>query len=251
MAFSPDPFFVGWAKKPPKALHRFLMTTGIALVAGLGVAGMVVGASQPDPDGGRFRFDLREQEVSGTLIAKPYPMIWLDAQASAHLSNRTIMLNGNGKTGVAERAEGLDGKKVQAKGIILERGELQMLQLNRTFQHLDEQPTDPPPREDLGVWRLAGEICDGRCYVGAMRPGDGIAHKACANLCISGGQPPVFVTQTPIEGTRFFLMGTTDLEPLPASLLNYTGQAVELEGRLERVGDLILLLVDPTSTRVL
>ena len=250
MAYSPDPFFIGWAKKPPKALQGFLALTVTIMLIGITAAGTFIGASQADPDGGRFRFDLREQQLTGTLIAAPYPMIWLSDGAAEHLEMRTVMLNGNGKSGVAARAEGLDGARVTAKGIILERGDLQMLQLNRGFEVVPEEPAPLPDRQDLGRWRLTGEICDGRCYVGAMRPGDGVAHKACANLCISGGQPPVFVTDTPVEGARFMLMGTDDYAPLPESVLHYTGAAVQLEGRLERVGDLTLLLVDPNSLEV-
>lgn len=251
MAFSPDPFFIGWAKKPPKALHTFLLVVSITLGVGLAAAGTLIGSNQTDPQGGKFRFDLREQEVIGTLIAKPYPMIWLGDGQSPHIHTRMIMLNGNGKTGVGERAAQFDGSQVLAKGIILERGDLQMLQLNRKFESLNDQDAEQPEREDLGRWRLSGEICDGRCYVGAMRPGDGIAHKACANLCIDGGQPPVFVATSPVEGTSFMLLGSADYGPLPTSMLNYSGVLIEIEGRLERIGDLTLLLVDPASVEVL
>jgi len=250
MAYQPDPFFVGWAKKPPKALQGFLAVTAAALLVGVTAAGLLIGASQADPEGGTFRFDLQEQQLTGTLIAEPYPMIWLSDGPAEHLGARTVMLNGNGKSGVAGRAEGLDGVRVAASGIVLERGDLQMLQLNRAFEALLDEPAPQPDRQDLGRWRLTGEICDGRCYVGAMRPGDGVAHKACANLCITGGQPPVFVTDEPVEGARFMLMGADDYGPLPEGVLDYTGLPVQLEGRLERVGDLTLLLVDPDSLEV-
>lgn len=255
MAFSPDPFFIGWAKKPPKALQGFLVIVGVGLVLGLTAAGVMVGATQADPEGGTFRFDLREQTLTGLLIAKPYPMLYLDEDPESHFASRTIMLNGNGKTGVAERALEFDGARVSAKGIILERGNLQMLQLNRRFEALGDgtapEPEQMPVREDLGRWQITGEICDGRCLVGAMRPGDGVAHKACANLCISGGQPPVFVAHKAVEGATFMLMGSADHGPLPESVLNYTGVPVQIEAKLERVGDLILVLVDPSSVQAL
>lgn len=252
MAYSPDPFFIGWAKKPPKALQAFLIATGVVLVAGMTALGVFVGATQADPDGGRFRFDLRQQTVTGTVIAGPYPILWLDEEPGSHFEKRAIMLNGNGKTGVAGRAAQFDGKRVTAKGIIMERGSLQMMQLNRNFEPLDAGPATPmPEREDLGLWRLSGEICDGRCLVGAMRPGKGIAHKACANLCISGGQPPVFVSHTPIYGETFMLMGSEDNGPLPDTVLEFTAVPVQLQAQLERVGDLIIMRVDAGSVRAL
>lgn len=251
MAYSPDPFFVGWAKKPPKALHRFLAIAAGSMAIGLAIAGILIGTSQTDPQGGRFRFDLGEQELAGTLIANPYPMIWLGEHQADHIKSRMIMLNGNGKTGVGRRSKEFDGNRIAAKGVLLERGDLQMLQINRRFENLNDQEAEQPPRIDLGRWRLSGEICDGRCYVGAMRPGDGIAHKACANLCIEGGQPPVFVSDSPVEGASFMLLGSSDYGPLPASVLHYSGIPVELEGKLERVGDLVLLFVDAESLKVL
>lgn len=251
MATPPDPFFIGWAKKPPEALQGFLIVIALLLIGGLGLMGALVGATQTDPEGGQFRFDLREQTVSGTVIAKPYPMIWLDEIPDSPITNRMIMLNGNGKTGVQERASAFDGTRITANGIIMERGDLQMLQLNRRFEALAEGEAEQPPREDLGRWRLSGEICDGRCLVGAMRPGTGVAHKACANLCISGGQPPVFVAHEAVEGAIFMLLGSDDQGPLPADMLQYTGVPIEIEGRLERIGDLTLLLIDPDSLEIL
>lgn len=249
--FSPDPFFIGWAKKPPAALRGFLVLAAATLVIGFAIAGMMVGASQADPEGGGFRFDFGEVQLEGTLIAAPYPMLWLDEGAAPQVARRMIMLNGNGKTGVADRASAFDGSRVVATGVLLERGELQMLQVDRSFEAVTDAPAQEPGREDLEVWRLTGEICDGRCYVGAMRPGEGIAHKACANLCISGRQPPVFVAQAPVEGTSFMLMGASDYGPLPEEVLDFTGTPVQLEGRLERIGDLTILLIDPDSLEVL
>ena len=254
MAFSPDPFFIGWAKKPPKALQGFLVIVTVTLVAGLAAAGIFLGASQADPEGGRFRFDLGVQQLTGTLIARPYPMIWLDDGPAPNVNVRTrmIMLNGNGKTGVAARAVGIRRqsrhRRRRSPGARRFANAADQSRLRGRARRIGPAAG---VREDLGIWRLSGEICDGRCYVGAMRPGDGLAHKACANLCIDGGQPPVFVTPAPVEGTRFMLMGSSDHGPLPPGVLDFAGMPVQLEGRLERIGDLVLLLVDPDSIDVL
>ena len=73
----------------------------------------------------------------------------------------------------------------------------------------------------LGSWRLTGEICDGKCSLGVMRPGNKAAHKACANVCLIGGVPPVFITTTPVLGTQYLLMGDPQNHALPDALRDY------------------------------
>ena len=105
--------------------------------------------------------------------------------------------------------------------------------------------------EQLGRWKLAGEICDGKCLAGAMRPGRGLAHKACANLCLIGGVPPVFVSSQPVEGAEFLLITGPDGGELPRSAYDYVAQYVSLEGDIERRGDLLVLRLDPATLEVL
>lgn len=96
----------------------------------------------------------------------------------------------------------------------------------------------------IGRWRLTGETCDGKCYAGARRPESGLAHKACANLCFTGGVPPVFVTTFPVEGQNFLLMAGADGGPLPRELLDQTAVLVELKGEVEQRDDLLIFKVE-------
>ena len=96
-----------------------------------------------------------------------------------------------------------------------------------------------PPLDDavsLGRWRLAGEICDGKCLAGAMRPGRGLAHKACANLCLIGDIPPVFVSSKPVEGSEFLMVAGPDGGRMPDRAYDLVGQYIELKGEIERRG---------------
>ena len=138
-------------------------------------------------------------------------------------------------------------------GVILERGTLDMLQLRGGKRGLKAaggqgEAVAPVP---LGRWRLAGEICDGKCLVGAMRPGRGIAHKACANLCLIGDIPPVFVSTQPVEGSEFLLILDEDGGPMPASVYDRVAQFISLEGDVTRHGDMLVLKMDPESIEVL
>ena len=106
------------------------------------------------------------------------------------------------------------------------------------------------PVKPLGRWRLTGEICDGKCYAGAMRPGTGLAHKACANLCLIGGVPPVLVTTAPVEGERFLLIAGADGGPVTPALLDHVATLVQVEGDVERRGSLLVLRVAPGTLRL-
>ncbi len=255
MSGQENSFFVGYAKRVPGDIRRFTLSTAALLVAGFGALGFAIGATQDDPGDGAFRFDLGRQSVSGVLIAEPYPSVMITTGNERLPSGHTLMLSGAGKRGVRERALSLDGKSVTVSGVLLTRGELDMLQLrggDSGLAAVDEAAATPAVvREPLGRWRLSGEICDGKCLAGAMRPGRGIAHNACAKLCLAGGVPPVFVATGRVSGEQYLLMGDLNGGPLPASVLRHTAKLVQLEGNIERRGDMLVLLVDASTLEIL
>ncbi|MEL6236909.1 MAG: hypothetical protein AAFR46_21145, partial [Pseudomonadota bacterium] len=195
-----EPFFIGFVA-PPRGLRGFLIGAVLVLAALFAGLGWLLAATQDDPGDGAFRFDWQRQTLTGILEASPYPMVHV-LEGTEHVpAGRTIMLSGGGKRGVQDRAAPLDGQTVTVSGVALNRGDLLMLQLRNGTNGIDgltdaaahSVPAPVPAPVPLGRWRLVGEICDGKCYAGAMRPGTGLAHKACAILCLDGGVPPVFV----------------------------------------------------------
>lgn len=245
---NPKPFFVGYLKIP-KGLRSFLLIASLMFVAGFLATAFIIGATQDDPGKAGFRFDYGRQTVTGVVELQPYPLLRVTVGNGRIAAGHTLMLTGGGKAGVMKRAKPLDGKLATASGVILKRGELDMLQLRGGKAGLKATEGDAPIQtaEPLGRWRLAGEICDGKCLTGAMQPGRGLAHKACANLCLIGGIPPVFVSSQPVEGSEFLLVASADGGPMPQSIYDRVGQFVELEGELERRGDMLILKIDETS----
>ncbi len=242
------PFFVGYLK-PPKKLRKLLLVTALSLVAFMTAAGVMIGGTQDDPGEGAFRFDYGRQTVTGVIEMLPYPLFHVTEGNDRIKAGHTFMMTGGGKSGVSPRAKPLVGKLVTVSGIILERGSIDMMQLrggrNGMRAAEDQGTTIPTPEiEPLGRWRLAGEICDGKCLAGAMRPGRGLAHKACANLCLVGNIPPVFVSTQPIEGSEFLMVVDQDGGPLPKAAYDYVAQFISLEGEVERHGDLLVLKMD-------
>lgn len=239
------PFYVGYLP-PPGPLRGFLLAVCAVLFAGLATAGYLMGTAQDDPGPGAFRFDYGRQTVTGVVEMTPYPVIHVTKGNDRIKPGDSFMMTAGGKSGVDSRAIPLNGKLVEVSGVILERGDLFMLQLRGGKNGLKAATGDAPeiPHEAQGRWQLTGEICDGKCLAGAMRPGRGLAHKACANLCLLGEVPPVFVTSQPVMGQEFLLITGPDGTRLPKAAYDYVAQFITAEGEITKRGDLLVWEID-------
>ena len=247
-----DIFFIGFLNEIPRGLRAFLAVTCVVLPCLFAGLGFTISATQDDPGDGSFRFDLGRQELVGVVVAKPYPTLTITEGNEHFEAGHTIMLSGQGKRG-GMAAEQFDGKLARVQGVPLTRGDLDMLQLAGGQRRPMEAEGEAfvPPDTDYGRWRVTGEICDGECLAGAMRPGRGLAHKACANLCLIGDIPPVLALTGPVEGQMFMLIGGPDGGPMPAEMLAQTSVLVEMEGQVMRRGDLLIFHADPATLKVL
>lgn len=249
MAKAADPFFVGWGKIP-KGLKQFLAMCVISFVLGFAAVAYAISATQTDTDGGAF---MGRANAVGILRADPYPVLHVIDSANFETGD-VILLSGGGKRGVFDRSSNMNGKVVRVDGTRLGRGDLDGLQLRGGMRGL--RTVDNPDEsfevevEPLGRWKLTGEICDGKCYGGAMRPGSGLAHKACANLCLIGDVPPVFVSSGPVEGHEFLLMADADGKAVTDQILDFTATFVEVEGDVERRGNMLVFKISPETIRL-
>jgi hypothetical protein len=234
-----SPFFIGWSGRSALPSLGFVTLLIAALLIGFGALAFALGVTVDDPGGGDFTGD---KVITGVMIADPYPMIVTDSD------HHTIPLSGGGKRGVQDRARELDGQHVRAIGAGVKRGDRDLMLVD-TIQLAPGEAT-PPERAALGTWRLTGEICDGKCSMGVMRPGNTAVHKACANVCLIGGVPPVFITTTPVLGTRYLLMGDADGHALPDALRDYVAITSRMDGTLERIGDALIFRTDVTRAVV-
>ncbi len=242
------PFFVGYLPSPGP-LRWFLMTTIGLFIATFVSAGLFIGATQDAPMPSGFRFDYGPQTVTGVIELTPYPILRVTQGNELIQEGKTLMLAGQGKNGIDQRVMEADGQLRSITGIVLQRGTIDMLQVDGRARGVVDVEGTAPPMETvpLGRWSLAGEICDGKCLYGAMRPGTGLAHRACAALCLIGDVPPVFVSSQPIEGSDFMLITGPDGTVLPRAAYDFIGQFVSLEGDLERRGDVMILRIDPQT----
>lgn len=244
-----DPFFVGFFKKVPPAIAMVALSAGGAMVGVLAAAALALPFGMADPGSGRYVNDLKGGVLTGVIDPLPYPILRVAASDAGPA--RAVLLGGNIKIGVQDQVAALTALSVTAGGVFVRRGDLEMLLMGG--DGLTSAPDTgfvPAPAEPLGPWRLTGEICDGKCQAGAMKPGSGLAHKACANLCIDGGLPAVLVMALPVEGQTVVLLADEAGGPMPAALLDLTGVPVEMTGQLERRDDLLIFRIDAGSVRV-
>ncbi|MBU8538395.1 Rieske (2Fe-2S) protein [Falsiroseomonas tokyonensis] len=240
-------FFIGWSGTLPPALRRLAGGALAATLLGLPGLGLLMGLAAGDPAGPAFatvpgsppRLDLPEPAaLRGLVIDGPYPLLHLPASGPAG-RGRTLLLASEGKLGASEEVRALHGRLVAAEGAVLRRGDIEMLVLGAPLVPLED--TAPlPPAEPLGRWRIQGEICDGKCAAGGMRPGTGIAHRACATLCLDGALPAVFVATRPVAGHAFLLLGDAAGGPALPAFRHLVGHRVTLEGEVTRLGDLLV-----------
>jgi hypothetical protein len=162
----------------------------------------------------------------GLLIHRPTP--WL-----LRNGNRPLLLVAQGKHGIANLGA-TEGQRLQLSGSLIHRDGLEMLEVLPDSIHAGPREPVNIPITDLGERTLRGEIVDSKCYLGVMNPGKGQVHRDCAANCIRGGVPPAFLS----EGKVLLLEGL-DVK----KNLNRVGRTIELKGRLQQVGELLVLTV--------
>lgn len=235
-----DPgFFVGYLKNVPAALARVNLIFGALLFALFVVLALLLGRGG-DAAAGGAAFSDGELSDQGVVFMSPYPHLVTS-------SGRTLLLVADGKRGAQDMFKGMDGESARIYGYAYARDELRTVIMDR-FEPV-AAPMATEASQKLGRWRASGEICDGKCAAGSMHPGRGLSHKACANLCVAGGVPPVLVMATPLAGVHDVLLAAADGGPAPALVGDISAIPVELEGDVERRGNLLIMRVDWAKAR--
>ncbi len=100
------------------------------------------------------------------------------------------------------------------------------------------------------VATLRGEILDSKCFLGAMRPGEGKTHKECAALCIAGGISPMLITRDERGTATYYLLTNSSGGAMGPEVLPLVADPVEIRGEVEHVGGLLRLRVRGAITRL-
>ncbi len=148
-----DDFFVGYSNKIPAGLVRFLMMVTVGILVTAALVAFALGAGTTDPGNGRHIGGNRNlQKFTGLIQLDPYPILRVmpgDGQPA-----RALPLTGQGKWGVYDASQPLDGQLVDVEGFFLRRGDLDMLVVkggvNRMSLavrgvHTSFEPAEPVP----------------------------------------------------------------------------------------------------------
>jgi hypothetical protein len=257
MSDSKAPFFIGWSGRLPPELVRFYLAVGLFVVAAFAGLGLSLGSGVDDPSRNLFaalpganvaKPDgwLGDQKFDGVLTLRPYPVLHVSSARGGRVE-RSMLLSGSGKRGVVTDET---AHRVSAEGGLLRRGDIDTLVVDDP-PAASATPASAPETQALGHWRSVGEICDGKCYPGGMTPGFGLAHRACAAVCLIGDVPAIFVTAQPLAGASFLLLAGPDGAAPGAWIRDFIARPVELEGDVERVGAMLIFKIDPAKARLL
>jgi hypothetical protein len=247
-------FFIGYKPTPPGLVRMLRMLVPPLLVV-VAVVGVAVSALQKSPGTGVWETGT-PRSFEGIVTAEPYAMIDI-ADPSSNSAVRTVLLVSEGKFGAVQRIRPFDGQAVRVTGTLLHRDERWMLELAGDAGAVQPAslPTDAERRlhkmaaVHLGPITLRGEIIDPKCYSGAMKPGSGKTHKACGQLCVGGGIPPMFVTIDGQGHETLYLLTSEDGRAVNERVLPYLGDPVELTGQLWQRGTLLVVRIGPAAIR--
>jgi hypothetical protein len=223
-----DPYFVGWSADMPRPTRRQMLIAGAGLVAGAGALGLGLGAAAPSPGPGVWDQG-KKVAVTGTIYPEPYLHLLTE---DLGFGLRTVFLVGAGKDRISVRPA-LTFTGAAVTGTLIERGEHAMMAVDGVY------PDPAPGRvragrlKDFGDVVLTGEILDAKCWFGAMRPGHGKTHKACAALCAQGGLPLAFgETGRCAEGKAALLFLNSRGKAFGPEVIPLVADPVMIRGRL-------------------
>ena len=241
-----DEFFVGYLPTPPRTKRFALGVTALALALALGAAVLgVVGAGSTGRGFGP-QAQTPEGGVVGLLVTRPYGVLWVPSDHGPS----AVFLVSQGKFGIGSRFDDMDGTVVRVAGYSLEREGRQMIELGGP-PTAAELPADrlatlrARATTSAGTTRITGELVDEKCWLGRMRPGAARTHRACAQLCVAGGIPPVIVGTDASGVAHAAIVVGADGEAIIEQVLPYLAEPIAVTGELVREGDLDYLRVAP------
>lgn len=234
-----EQIYVGYRAMGP-AHKRFTQIVVLAiLVVGAWTGAMLSAAMRP---AGTGRWDTSHTGTeTGVIRMDPYPFL--------ETPEGPILLAEPGKFGAQKPLSDKAGREARITGTALSRGNRRALEID-TLEMLGENESPTPLLEFVSnVIELRGEILDSKCFLGAMKPGDGAMHKSCAMQCLRGGITPLFVGEDSKGKVVDAVLCLPDLAPIGEDLIGYAGEPVTVRGRLARLGMLELFVLEPGSVR--
>lgn len=237
-----DEFYVGYLPVPRSQMATLrLIVPALVLIFGGAIA--LLASVQRDPGNAVWREE--PEDFTGTVLAEPVPMLVVREGGEA----RVMLLVEEGKHGAGPRVEAWHGKGATIRGRVLTRERRTIVELvagNGAIRGAADAAVTVASVSGASI-TVRGEIIDSKCYHGAMKPGEGKAHKACATLCVRNGIPAMLATPDAAGGMRLRLLVVEG--GMDEDTLSKIGEVVEVSGEMSRLGDLEVLTMKPGVVR--
>lgn len=254
-------FFVGYLAMPA-TLKRFYIPL-IAVMIGLSaLIGYALANTQMTTGPARWLND-NPQTMQGLIKLEPYPVLHR-FNPDAPNKIESVLLVAQGKWSADKLAAGLDGQLVNATGFPIYRGGWSMLELRskadlQVIAAADEAATAQEWAQirdkllsatgviSLGAVSFAGEIADSKCFLGVMKPGEGVVHRACAEVCLIGGLPAMLLVKGQDQQRYGYMLTTQDGGSAAALVSSNAGDLMQVSGELMQKGNLLYLKMAASS----
>ena len=249
----PDDFYVGYQPVAPAPIARGVRRAVMVTVAIALASSIVLAATQDRADPGVFEYG-HLRTLHGQIREFPYPSLLVPGSGTTdrEAAYTRYLLVASGKHGAQALTAGLDGQWADLRGTRIARGDREMLEI------ADAGVTVTPPAPNvrlgipmslpvsLGEMTLRGEIVDGKCWLGVMKPATGAVHRGCATRCVSGGIPPLLMTTDSAGRVTHYLLADAAGMAAGASFAEFVGRRVELTGEVIQDADLPVMRVKRT-----
>lgn len=248
-------FFVGYLPMPA-ALKRFYWPLAVLLIVACGGLGYGIAANQKTTGPAHWH-TAEAVTMQGVLTLTPYPVLHRFNPAVPG-QIESVLLVQPGKHSAQplatkwadEFAADYDQQAVAVHGYEIKRGNWRMLEITgiQAAHSTDKVAHDAITRlltvKELGEITVTGEIADSKCFLGVMKPGTGMTHKACAEVCMLGGIPPMVVA-TDADRQKFaYLLTRADGSSASTQLARFAADKVRIRGQLRQQGDLLFIAMD-------
>jgi hypothetical protein len=240
-----DPFYVGYLDTPDRYRRSIKLVIVLITVWSAMTAFLVVLAQRPP---GNATWDIsNERTWSGLLLEEPYPMLVTERE--------TLLVVRMGKRGAHDLLKDLYGSEYTINGYALQRDGRKMIELAPDFVATPTQQQTIRAPELMMLsdepMHYTGEIIDGKCFLGAMKPGNGFGHRSCAVLCLQGGLPPMFADRNASPDAMYPLLLIDGSTTLPDHVLSKVARHVRISATPAMLGDLPVLVTSAAEIEVI
>ncbi len=250
------PFFVGYLDMPSQ-LKKFYWPLGMVMMLISLFMGYTLASAQKSS--ATASWDTSQTEtIQGLIQVAPYPVLHtVDPQNPEE--TQSILLVQQGKYSADAAALPFHNQFVTVKGFPIRHGGWTMLEITgeSDIQLMTESDasnlatfSEEVKPTSLGSVSLSGEIIDSKCYLGVMKPGEGPVHRACAEVCLLGGMPPMLVVRGHDNLRYGYILANADGSSVSTDLADSAGHLRQVKGELIRMGDLLYIQLQDGASKI-